>query len=352
MASSTSTPTRRVLSDLNINTPTARGAMQSFKLGASGVAKPPQLGEIYLQTDIHKDAGTVPIYTEAHVACRKRNSETDADELPNKRFKTSPSPSIDREEVLPNARHGQTIGGGNRGAAVLQSPLSRPTVVFDNAASSSATSSPTSSLGSRQAGLDDSQNTTITEPDDVPIFIPTIARPVSVRLTMEEIRERAEVLKLRLKLASYKVRTNQIDIPISRLQIKTLSSTSPELPRHPRLANSSQRRIPLPATATALPDIRLQTPSAEKRRPYHARIPSSPPPYLEVTNHKSGSPIKETDTRRAGESEGCTTPLLPRQRQGMLNPPTLGSPIWAEATSSVVKSRAACGLLELMRQQN
>jgi hypothetical protein len=50
-----------------------------------------------------------------------------------------------------------------------------------------------SSLGSRQAGLDDSQNTTITEPDDVPfpaaIFVPTLSRPVSVALTKEEIRE-------------------------------------------------------------------------------------------------------------------------------------------------------------------
>jgi hypothetical protein len=40
----------------------------------------------------------------------------------------------------------------------------------------------------------------------------------------------------------------------------------------------------------------------------------------------------------------------------MLNPPTLGSPIWedrrSELTSSVVKGRAADGLLSLMRHQN
>jgi len=158
------------------------------------------------------------------------------------------------------------------------------------------------------------------------------------------------VLKLRLKLASYKVRTNQIDVPISRLQIKTLSSTTPELSRLPRLANSSERRVSLPATATTLPHIRLQTP--ERRQPYHVRIPSSPPPYLEVAKHQSVSPHQETVAIRAGESESCTTPILPRQRQGILNPPALGSPIWAEVTSSVVKSRAANGLLELMRQEN
>jgi hypothetical protein len=152
-----------------------------------------------------------------------------------------------------------------------------------------------------------------------------------------------------LKLASYKVRTNQIDVPLSRLQIKTLSSTSPELPRLPRVANTSQRRIPLPSSSTVLPEAQLQTPSAEKRPVHHARIASSPPPYLEITKH---SPAKDGDATRGGENGGCTTPILPRQRQGMLHPPQLGSPIWNEATSSVVKSRAANGLLELMRQQN
>lgn len=160
-----------------------------------------------------------------------------------------------------------------------------------------------------------------------------------------------------MQLASYKVRTNQIDVPMSRLEIKT-TGTSPELPRLPRLpTTASQRRAPLPSTATALPNIQLQTPSTEKRRAHHTQIPSSPPPYLEVRQHKSGSPTKETNTTRGAESEGCTTPLLPRQRQGMLHPPSLGSPIWADErsrekiTSSVVKSRAANGLLSLRSQQ-
>jgi len=65
--------------------------------------------------------------------------------------------------------------------------------VYDNRSSPSASSSPTSSLGSRLAGLDDSQNTTITELDDVPLptatFIPTLSHPVSVPLTKAEIRE-------------------------------------------------------------------------------------------------------------------------------------------------------------------
>ena len=136
---------------------------------------------------------------------------------------------------------------------------------------------------------------------------------------------------------------------MSRLEIKT---TSPELPRLPRLlANTSQGHVTLSSTATALPDIQLQTPSAEKRRAHHVRVPSSPPPYLEIAN-QSASPTKGTDKTRGGESGDCTTPILPRQRQGMLHPPSLGSPIWNEVTSSVVKSRAANGLLNLRRQQD
>jgi hypothetical protein len=62
-------------------------------------------------------------------------------------------------------------------------------VVDSSRSSLSVPSSPTSSLGSRHAGLDDSQNTTITEPDDVELPAGLIPRPVSVPLTKAEIRE-------------------------------------------------------------------------------------------------------------------------------------------------------------------
>jgi hypothetical protein len=163
-------------------------------------------------------------------------------------------------------------------------------------------------------------------------------------------------MKLRLRLAGYKVRTNQIHLPLSRLEIRScISSTLPKLP--PLLlvsANTSQHRRPLPSTAAAprIPNIQLQKPSAEKKLAHFIDIPSSPPsPYCDTTVEANEliSPSKEIDDTTF---EG----LLPRQRQAMLNPPSLGSPIWedrrSELLSSVVKGRAADGLLSLMRHQN
>jgi hypothetical protein len=169
--------------------------------------------------------------------------------------------------------------------------------------------------------------------------------------------QKAEVLRLRLKLASYKVRTNQIDIPIDRLQIKTLASMSPKLPYLPRTAtNASQRRIPLPSIASTIPNIQLQKPSAERMRIRDTGVPSSPPPYLHIPKRQNKGPsnLMTEDESHPGESEGFNTSILQGQCQGLLNPPNLGSPTWNgnDLTSSVVKGRAADGLLSLMRQQN
>ena len=141
-------------------------------------------------------------------------------------------------------------------------------------------------------------------------------------------------MKLRLRLAAYKVRSNQMDISISQLKIKTIP-TSPKLPTLPRpcSANTSQRRTPLPSV---IPNIKLSIPTTEHRETDN--IPSSPPPQHANEN--------------ASKKEAFATPLLPRQRHGLLNPPTLGSPIWKDKdlTSSAVKGKAADSLLSLMRQ--
>ena len=164
-------------------------------------------------------------------------------------------------------------------------------------------------------------------------------------------------MKLRLRLATYKVRTNQIDIPISLLQIKTAMSKSPKLPTLPR-TNMSQRRTLLPsATVSKIPNIYLKRLPVNKNNRLNIDVSSSPPPLLyRAAPSDLALSHKESDN---STREPLVTPLLPRQRQGLLKPPNLGSPIWdekmspsADLTSSVVKGQAADGLLSLMRQRN
>ncbi|KUJ20914.1 uncharacterized protein LY89DRAFT_778560 [Mollisia scopiformis] len=209
---------------------------------------------------------------------------------------------------------------------------------------SSPVSSAGSSIPSPTAAVNESQNTTITEPDDIQVLWPVIPNIIAVPrpLTVEEVKQKAKEIRLRLSLANYKVRTNQIDVPISRLQIR--SSTFPN-----RLGLSGASRVsrtPLPSAS--LHNISLQKPSAEKSRIFSASIPSSPPSKVRPgPTSRLASPTKQRDS----VADGLSTPLLPRQREGLLNPPMLGSPEERHLTSSVVKGRAADGLLSLMRHQ-
>ncbi|KAL2752854.1 hypothetical protein ACRALDRAFT_1077944 [Sodiomyces alcalophilus JCM 7366] len=72
---------------------------------------------------------------------------------------------------------------------------------------------------------DTSQDTTITEPDATQqgsAYQPYIMRPRRTTQPMprEEARKKAEILRLRLGLASYKLQTGQTDVPLERLQVK------------------------------------------------------------------------------------------------------------------------------------
>ncbi|KAI1326056.1 hypothetical protein F5Y16DRAFT_376284 [Xylariaceae sp. FL0255] len=73
--------------------------------------------------------------------------------------------------------------------------------------------------------MDNTQVTSITEPD-APALAPAppvVTRPRS--MTREEARQKTEILRLRLGLASYKVKTNQTNLPLERLQIRPLPLT-------------------------------------------------------------------------------------------------------------------------------
>ncbi|KAK3380288.1 hypothetical protein B0T24DRAFT_675997 [Lasiosphaeria ovina] len=91
------------------------------------------------------------------------------------------------------------------------------------------------------SAIDTSQATTLTEPDHLDPQPATAApnasagagagriprRPGPARvLTREEAREKAEILRLRLGLANYKVRTGQTDVPLEQLQVRPLPPLS------------------------------------------------------------------------------------------------------------------------------
>ncbi|KAI0880827.1 uncharacterized protein GGS22DRAFT_174309 [Annulohypoxylon maeteangense] len=90
--------------------------------------------------------------------------------------------------------------------------------------------------------VDTSQATTITEPDvEVSVRSPPESPRRQSSMSREEARQKAEKLRLRLGLASYKVRTGQMDVPLDQLKVRPLMDTTrprklkqPSLPPLPR----------------------------------------------------------------------------------------------------------------------
>ncbi|RGP81131.1 hypothetical protein FLONG3_779 [Fusarium longipes] len=75
---------------------------------------------------------------------------------------------------------------------------------------------------------------TTTSDHDTAAAAPTATEQTTqqpTRLTRQQIRQRAETLRLRLSLANYKVRTGQITVPLSELQQRPLPRESPRVVR-------------------------------------------------------------------------------------------------------------------------
>lgn len=143
---------------------------------------------------------------------------------------------------------------------------------------------------------------------------------------------RAELLKLRLQVAMFKIRTKQIDVPFSDLQLPASAS-------------------PTPTTTEPEPTIDLI--SDWKRRifakaPPAASVPSYvPAPILRPTPHSSRV-VRERQIPSSPPQANASPERLP---QGL--PPTTPGNSRAqrvdeqELTSSIVKGRVAEGLLGL-----
>ncbi|KAH0490595.1 hypothetical protein TgHK011_002057 [Trichoderma gracile] len=137
----------------------------------------------------------------AVVVVAAREEEEEEDHAPVLRL-AAPSASLTSGGVVVSSA-GERGGGG-------ESPAAKKACV-DESTRSSSPSVETSSV------FDSSSMTTttaITEP------APSTTRPRT--MTREQAREKAEILRLRLGLAGYKLRTGQTSVPLSQLQRKPL----------------------------------------------------------------------------------------------------------------------------------
>lgn len=137
----------------------------------------------------------------------------------------------------------------------------------------------------------------------------------------------------------YKVKTNQTDLPLSQLQIRPsrAHNSTRTLLTASRLCPALQRIKPV--TPTRPPS---QSRDIEVEVEDHTSISSSSPPQLM-------SPDRPASHAHNSRRNDFATPILPRSRDGYSLLNSRGSPEpGPEVTSSVVKGRAANGLLSLM----
>ncbi|KAL1837479.1 hypothetical protein VTJ49DRAFT_3740 [Mycothermus thermophilus] len=178
---------------------------------------------------------------------------------------------------------------------------------------------------------DNTQTTLLTEPEDAVSTGPTGTGPMLAagavtparRLTREQAREKAEILRLRLGLASYKVRTGQTDMPLDQLEAIARAkrrraetvSLARESHRHPVSgpvsASSPPPMTTTMITTTAMAPKRHPLPSAPVRRPLSSagasatlRRPSSAfhhhnhqPPYQPSHHHHHHHHRTQSDPR-------------------------------------------------------
>lgn len=154
--------------------------------------------------------------------------------------------------------------------------------------------------------------------------------------------QRAEILRLRLRVAMFKVRTNQTCIPMSQLRIPP---KSPPVP-HSTLDSSPEQNASVPKL---LPAPNLKPTAYSARTILQPRVPSSPP-----TSYKS-SP--EGDA----EKDVFRTPALPKGKIRAMDL-QLSSPPGSQErdmrvvneaeslTSSAVRGSAARSLLGLAQK--
>ena len=199
-----------------------------------------------------------------------------------------------------------------------------------------------------------------------------VLRPIFIPKLIIVTCQKAETLRTRLQLALFKVRTNQINKPFSRLEQPR--SSSPELPQQPSSlrrtspegivaaarSRATQQKKPVVRNLNALP-IPTIVPTAYSARYMHVQEEEVGQPLPDGTGNdwsEGGRRSVARSRRQASSQEYQTTlPKTPMQLSSRPRNAVDGSVVKhgqheklvAGLTSSVVKGEAANGLLELMR---
>ncbi|SLM35147.1 hypothetical protein LPUS_04230 [Lasallia pustulata] len=187
------------------------------------------------------------------------------------------------------------------------------------------------------------------DPEDDTLTSQQTAATELTQPTRSAARLHAETLRLRLRVAMFKVQTNQTSIPMSRLQISPGSTGGRSSATVGPQGNVAEQRSNQAALPRLLPAPVLRPTAYSARHITQTRVPSSPPNSPEVS------------PKAVVQEEVFRTPALPRHKR-LASPLQMSSPPDSEAleggrrededdsvTSSVVKGRAANGLLGLMR---
>ncbi|KAF2101370.1 hypothetical protein NA57DRAFT_53342 [Rhizodiscina lignyota] len=191
---------------------------------------------------------------------------------------------------------------------------------------------------------------------------PSLSPPADhhVEVVETNLKSQVELLRLRLRVAMYKVRTNQTDVPLSHLKVVDNKPSDPTGETIPPAE---------PNNSAALSVKPVSIPSAKRVEQSKSRsLGLLPAPILRPTAYSSRFINSRVADITSSPPSGSASPRKDLSvREHSLPTTRVSSPVKARAhvtpmasrvievgseenlTSSVVKGRAASGLLELMR---
>lgn len=332
-----SSPTkRRVLASLDVNAPSPNSKAAGLKQHA--------------KTDLSPSGILKPFRDAAHLSVSPEHKKRT---LPSESNQQQPAkkPCLDTMAVPTSVPESRVVEA-NMGDLEMAEPDGSHTTTRQRSVSPDACSVFDNSV------VDTSQATAFTEPDldgVVPIgAIPTIAVHVPLpppqprRVpTREESRQKAEILKLRLGLANYKLRTGQADVPLDQLQMRPMPGAKRRSPGLPPSSSAATIRAPAPhasqewfrPAAQAGEDVEQQNASGQEEEEDGDEAEGAPPVRAHAHAHAHAHPFSPEKN------------LLPRLAASGLYTPQRSR--FAEEdeklTSSALRGGAVNGLLSLAR---